>query len=235
VTCLSLRRQRLNPKKMTDASLFLDFDGTISPVDISNSFFTRFATPDAAQAVEDWKRGLISSKDCLRREVDAYHGDIVALKEFARSQEIDEGFYRIKQVCDEKGIDISIVSDGLDYYIRPFLARHGVDETLYTNCLEVDGARRKLSFPYFNESCGRCANCKSSHVQAAKGQGRLVIYVGDGLSDKCAASQADIVFAKRDLAGYCEENGVPYTRFDHLDEVARAIASLDLAGLVRPE
>jgi 2,3-diketo-5-methylthio-1-phosphopentane phosphatase len=167
--------------------------------------------------------------------VDAYRGDIRALKEFAESQEIDEGFYRVKQVCDERGIDISIVSDGLDYYIRPFLAKHGVDETLYANCLDVYGDRRELSFPYFNESCGRCANCKSSHVAAARDRGKVVIYVGDGLSDKCAASQADIVVAKRDLAAYCDLNGVAYTRFDHLDEVARSIASLDLAGLVKPE
>lgn len=220
---------------MTDASLFIDFDGTISPVDISNRFFTRFAGPDAPQAVEDWKRGLISSTECLRREVDAYEGDISALREFAESQDIDEGFFRVKKVCDEKGIDISIVSDGLDYYIRPFLAVHGVDETLYTNCLEVEDGRRDLSFPHFNEDCGRCANCKSSHVKEAKDLGRVVIYVGDGLSDKCAASQADIVFAKRDLAAYCEENGIPFTRFEHLDEVAGSIASMDLAGLVKPE
>ncbi len=220
---------------MIDASLFIDFDGTISPVDISNRFFTRFAGPDAAQAVEDWKRGLISSTECLRREVDAYRGDIVALAEFAESQEIDEGFFRVKEVCDERRIDISIVSDGLDYYIRPFLARHGVDETLYTNCLVAAGDRRELSFPHFNEGCGRCANCKSSHVKAAKGRGRLVIYAGDGLSDKCAASGSDVVFAKRDLAAYCEDSGVAYTRFDRLDEVARHIASLDLAGLAKPE
>jgi 2,3-diketo-5-methylthio-1-phosphopentane phosphatase len=220
---------------MTDASLFIDFDGTISPVDISNRFFTRFASPDAARAVEDWKRGLISSTECLRREVDAYRGDMSALKEFAESQEIDEGFFRIKQVCDERGIDISIVSDGLDYYIRPFLAVHGVDETLYANCLEVKGDRRELSFPHYNGECGRCGNCKSSHVKAARDRGKAIIYVGDGLSDKCGASQADIVFAKRDLARYCEESGVPCTRFDHLDEVARSIEALDLAGLAKPE
>jgi 2-hydroxy-3-keto-5-methylthiopentenyl-1-phosphate phosphatase len=71
-------------------------------------------------------------------------------------------------------------------------------------------------------------------VRAARDRGRIVIYVGDGLSDKCAASEADVVFAKRDLAAYCDENGVPYTKFEHLDEVAESIASMDLAGLVGP-
>lgn len=220
---------------MSDASLFIDFDGTISPVDISNTFFTRFAAPEASEAVEEWKKGNISSTECLRRELEAYKGDITALKEFARNQEMDQGFFRIKEVCERRGIDIYIVSDGLDYYIRPFLARHGIDETLYTNRLDVSGAEPELSFPYYNEDCGRCANCKSSHVKKAMAAGKVAIYVGDGLSDKCAASQADIVFAKRDLAAYCDENGIPYTRFDSLDEVAESIMSADLASASRNE
>ncbi|MGD9141338.1 MAG: MtnX-like HAD-IB family phosphatase [bacterium] len=220
---------------MSDASLFIDFDGTISPVDISNTFFTRFAAPEASEAVEEWKQGRISSTECLRRELAAYKGDITALREFARNQEMDEGFLRIKEVCERRGIDIFIVSDGLDYYIRPFLARHGIDETLYTNCLDVEGAGPSLSFPYYNEECGRCANCKSSHVKKARDAGKVIIYVGDGLSDKCAAAQADVLFAKRDLAAYCDENGIPHIRFDNLDEVAKSIMSADLAGASRNE
>ncbi|MGD9401390.1 MAG: MtnX-like HAD-IB family phosphatase [bacterium] len=220
---------------MSDASLFIDFDGTISPVDISNTFFTRFAAPEASEAVEEWKQGRISSTECLRRELAAYKGDITALMEFARNQEMDEGFLRIKEVCERRGIDIFIVSDGLDYYIRPFLARHGIDETLYTNCLDVEGAGPSLSFPYYNEECGRCANCKSSHVKKARDAGKVIIYVGDGLSDKCAAAQADVLFAKRDLAAYCDENGIPHIRFDNLDEVAKSIMSADLAGASRNE
>ncbi len=220
---------------MSDASLFIDFDGTISPVDISNTFFTRFAAPGAAEAVEEWRRGLISSTECLRRELDAYRGDIVALKEFAESQPIDEGFYRLVEVCDARGIGMVILSDGLDYYIEPFLAKHGVEKTFHANRLDVDGSDFVLSFPYFNEDCGRCANCKSSHVRAAAEAGKLVIYVGDGLSDKCAAEEADIVFAKRDLAAHCDENGIPYIRFDGLDDVAGVIEGADLARLAARE
>ena len=215
------------------ARLFIDFDGTISPVDISNTFFTRFAASDAAAAVEEWKRGRISSRDCLRRELEAYPGDIEDLREFARRQPIDEGFGHLRETCRERGMDVVVVSDGLDYYIEPFLAVHGVEVEFFSNKLEVADGQMMLSFPYYNDSCGRCANCKSGHVEQAKTGDMLTVYVGDGLSDKCAASKTDVVFAKRDLKAYCESNGIAHFSFDTLSDVAHRISSNTISRLLK--
>jgi HAD superfamily phosphoserine phosphatase-like hydrolase len=216
---------------MRPAALFIDFDGTISPVDISNSFFTSFAGEDAHRAVEEWKQGLISSTECLKREIAAYPGDLSTLREYAGMQPIDEGFVALRDECRRRGIPITIVSDGLDYYISAFFEEHGIDADFRSNQLEVSGSDWRLSFPYHNDECGGCGNCKSSHVDEARKEGKFIIYVGDGLSDRCAASQADMVFAKGDLRGYCEEKAIPYYPFDNLGDVADLIASTDLGEI----
>jgi len=213
---------------MTRAALFIDFDGTISPVDISNTFFTRFAGPDAVRAVEEWKRGLISSSECLERELAAYEGDIERLREFAGDQNIDPGFKGLLGECLRRGVDVRVVSDGLDFYIEAFFDRHGLDVSLSSNRLLVTPRGPKLEFPYRNPECGACGNCKSSHVERAKRDGKFIVYVGDGLSDRCAAGKADLVFAKGALRAYCEERDIPHVAFDNLGQVAEHLRSTDI-------
>ena len=55
--------------------------------------------------------------------------------------------------------------------------------------------------------------------------GTELVYVGDGYSDRCAAESADLVFARRGLASYLEERGVPFERFEDFHSIARRLAS----------
>jgi 2-hydroxy-3-keto-5-methylthiopentenyl-1-phosphate phosphatase len=55
---------------------------------------------------------------------------------------------------------------------------------------------------------------------SALADGSEVVYVGDGYSDRCAAEDADRVFARRGLAAYLEERGVPFEPFEDFFEIA---------------
>jgi len=53
--------------------------------------------------------------------------------------------------------------------------------------------------------------------------GGEVVYIGDGYSDRCAAESADRVFARRGLARWLDERGIPFEPFDDFHDVARAL------------
>ena len=50
-----------------------------------------------------------------------------------------------------------------------------------------------------------------------------VVYVGDGISDRCAALAADRVFARDGLAAWLQSEGVAYEPFDDLHDVRDAL------------
>ena len=57
-------------------------------------------------------------------------------------------------------------------------------------------------------------------------RGGATIFVGDGLSDKYAASTADLVFAKDKLADYCRKEQIRHLPYSNLDDVAVQLEEL---------
>ncbi|MGH7724962.1 MAG: hypothetical protein ACREOU_05990, partial [Candidatus Eiseniibacteriota bacterium] len=48
------------------------------------------------------------------------------------------------------------------------------------------------------------------------------VFIGDGLSDRCGARAADVVYAKGDLLAFCRDAGIPARPFANFEDVARA-------------
>ena len=206
--------------------VFCDFDGTLAVHDVGNLLFTHFA--DARQwwqLVALWKRGEIDGKSMWQRICEVTRIRHEQLDQFAASQAIDPGFVPFRQFCIEHGFPLYVVSDGMDAYIRRILVHHRLHEVqVRSNHLEIgEDGTLQVSFPYFEDGCGTCANCKGAHIRLERKEGERTVYVGDGLSDKCAAGEADILFAKKDLERYCINNTIPYhaysTFFDVLENL----------------
>ena len=47
----------------------------------------------------------------------------------------------------------------------------------------------------------------------------IIVYIGDGFSDRCPVRYADFVFAKRQLIKHCQGQNITYFEFDHFDDV----------------
>ena len=113
----------------------------------------------------------------------------------------------------------TVISSGFHELIRPVLAREGVDVEVLANNVEARPEGWRVRF----RDEAACATCGEACKRASLPGNGTVVYVGDGYSDRCAALAADRVFATAGLAGYLEQRGVPFARFEDLLDVAAGL------------
>ena len=113
-----------------------------------------------------------------------------------------------------------IVSSGLPHIIRPVLEREGLDLEVRANDAEPrpDGWRVRFRHEGVCDVCGD--NCKRRSLP----EGRPLVFVGDGWSDRCASLAADRVFARTGLAEYLAAEGVSYEPYETFFDVAAALS-----------
>jgi len=201
--------------------IFSDFDGTLAQNDVGDALIKKFGDwPECEKAVQRWIRGEISSREYYEVAASTMRVNQEQLNDFCDAQPLAPGFLEFAAFCRQQNWPLLVLSDGLDYYIQRLLARHGLDLPVFANHLElVTPDRIEISFPYFEHSCGRCANCKGYHVRRLAKPHEKIVYIGDGYSDRCGAQEADIIFAKGDLAKWCEEKAREYFRLENFENV----------------
>ena len=204
--------------------IFCDFDGTAAKNDVGNFLLRTFADKRVFDIVKTWKEGKISSRACLIQECKITRVTKPQLEKFVDEQELDRYFEEFVKFCQTKDIEIEIVSDGLDFYVDRILKNHNLDPILKVRAnhlIFIQPDQIKSEFPYFESGCGFCANCKGYHVQRDRKKHNPIVYIGDGLSDRCGAKEADIVFAKigRDLLEYCQKHNIPHFEFVDFNEI----------------
>jgi len=213
----------------TRLAVLCDFDGTISKGDIGNTLFGKYAGgSEWEELISSWERGEIGSRDCLIKECRLARVTRDEIVSFAEAFEIDEHFPAFAAWCAENEIPLAVVSDGLDFYIELVLKKYGLSHLpVYANHLTFTNAGIVPEFPYFEQGCGSCGNCKGHHVRRYREQFGRVVFVGDGYSDRCALEEADLVLAKKGLARLCqslEEPCIEVSDFKSVKAVVDAYA-----------
>jgi 2,3-diketo-5-methylthio-1-phosphopentane phosphatase len=209
--------------------VFCDFDGTIATKDVGEHMFEVFGDFEKAYAIfQRWVNKEIDSaqewtelseliKDLKPKEFDA----------FLKTIEIQYGFKEFIQFCKENDFEFTILSDGMDYYIKRILEDNGFgDLKFYSNKFVFTDDGPKFSFPYSDEECKDCANCKRNILIDNSSDEDITIYIGDGLSDTCPAQYADFIFAKKSLLKFCEKERISYYPFKNFKDVIARIKPL---------
>jgi 2-hydroxy-3-keto-5-methylthiopentenyl-1-phosphate phosphatase len=202
--------------------IIADFDGTISLNDMGYDILNRFSEDGWQEIDRSYCAGQIGSLEAYTRIFDFIRGSEEEMIRFVDEKAIiDPSFHDFYALCREKGFDVKIFSDGLDFYIDFILRKHGLGMIeFHSNVVRFRGERRVgIDFPHANETCGKCGTCKSRLLDAERSSYEKIIYIGDGYSDVCPARRADLVFAKGVLYDRIAGEGkhcVSYRRFQEI-------------------
>lgn len=227
--------------------IYCDFDGTVTKNDVWVSALGKFIVDKEKFGVvcEEFTSNVISARECNLRELDLMENfDFETLDKYLDEEELDEYFRYFLDYCKQNNYEITLLSEGLDYYINYILDRENLDLKFFSNKLiakEIidDNGNNKLKltceFPYPDEHCTYCGMSKRNVVinNTNDLDNEVSVFIGDGISDFCASNYADIVFAKKRLASYCWKNNITYFDFKNFNDIINKLESLKAKNKIK--
>ncbi len=193
--------------------LVLDWDGTVTVRDSLVAAIHDLGDPSVYEG--EFQQKFVSYGEALAAEIATLRVTADEAAAWAvENVEVRSGFHELVERYEP-----IIVSSGLPQLILPVLEREGVDVEVRSNNAEVrpDGWR-----VIFRDE-GVCPVCGDKCKRRSLPETRPLVFVGDGWSDRCASLVADRVFARTGLADYLDEQGVPFERYETLNDVAAAL------------
>lgn len=207
----------IRPQKL---AVLCDFDGTITPGDILDILYTKFAGPECQELAKKWFKGEISTPAEIQGCFASMRATQAEMESALDPVRIDPSFADLVRFCREQGYKFAILSDGLGWYIGYILQRHGIaDVTVYANEIEFAPDGMRIHSPWYHPNTPLRGTSKPAIIQKYQAEGYKVVFIGDGPTDVEAVEVADFVFAKGRLVEYCTIKGVPFTAFNHFSNV----------------
>ncbi len=218
-----MQSESQNPLKLDEKPIiYCDFDGTITLKDTLVHILDTFGSPDWRDIELRVKSGEIGCATSLVEEFNTFHGSWEDVQHsLLNNINIDTTFLTFLSFCRENDIEFIVLSGGFSRFIDLIFSKEGVDGVQYfSNEIFFNGNKAELNYPYFNQECGSCGHCKSSHVRLSKHKRFFpIIYIGDGTTDRCPVKEADLVFAKDSLARYCTRNDISFIEWKTFGDI----------------
>ena len=208
--------------------VFCDFDGTVCLQDVGEQFFRKFAGEIAEASTRHVLSGEITMQQWLTELCEA----IPAMKrekflKYVDQFSVDPHFAGFVRFCVDRDVSVKILTDGLDVYVERVLSNAGLCHVpFFANHAEFVEERLKASFPYTDAECSLCGSCKRNHMLNTSADEDIIVYIGDGYSDRCAVRYADFVFAKRQLIKHSQQQNITFFEFHHFGDVQDKLAEI---------
>jgi len=202
------------------ATVFVDYDGTITDLDTFDVLVRRAAGAGVWAAIEsELASGRRTLRDTLQRQAAHLHLSLDEADLMLQADvRFDPTFAAFVERAAGLGHRLTIVSSGIAPLIRRALARNGLAQVaLVANEVEVGPQGWRIRF----EGDSANGTDKAALVRAARERGETTVYVGDGWSDIDAAVASDLRFAKagRSLEAHLRQVRLPFTRFERFEQI----------------
>lgn len=203
-----------------DVAVLCDFDGTATPHIAIDMMYQEFGSPDCLKITQRWERGEISTPEEIRLCFATITASRDEMEAFLASLSLDPGLPDLVSLCRQQGCCFAIVSDGLTWYINYLLNRQGIyGVPVYANEIHFEPEGFRFSFPWYRPETPLRGTSKPAIVRRYQGEGKRVVFIGDGLTDVEASEVADVVYARAGLLKYCRERDIPAIEFSDLADL----------------
>lgn len=222
-----MRQIRLS--SLSKCLVFFDFDNTVIPFDVLDVIIRRFSiNKDWMRFEKAWREGKIGSRVCLERQLRSVKLKRADLLRYVSRVKIDPYFPKLFALLRRQGIKPVILSDSFTFIIESILKNNGISKVkIYANHLKFYKERLIPFFPYIHRHCQQCAHCKKKNLLKKGIRDKIIIYVGDGLSDICPAEYSDIVFAKGRLLKYFRKRKKLCIAFNNIKDIYNYFRGLE--------
>ncbi|MDB5078832.1 MAG: putative 27 [Chloroflexi bacterium] len=211
--------------------ILCDFDGTITTQDVTNFLLDHFTGPGWREEVlPAYWAGKLNHYQLMQVLYATLQPEETELLAVSKEIKFRANFERFVAYCKEKKYSLSVVSGGLDFYIRAFLP-DDLDIPFYSYRAEYDrtGGNWQVHLPDWppvNLDNGEDFKVRVlEELKRQHPQDHPVVFIGDGRNDGPVARVADLVFAVRNtkLVEICTARGQVCIEFDDFAEVITAL------------
>lgn len=221
--------------------IICDFDGTVSARDTNSHLAGHFAAAASAGIAGRLAARELTVRQVLQTEFEGVTAPLAEVLELALTIPLRAGFEEFLDGAHAGGHDVVLLSSGFRQIIEPMLEHAGVGDRvpLIANDIEFTGTDAGALITWRDlPTCSICGEaCKRHEVGEMRHEIRhggdradVVVFVGDGFSDRCGADVADRIFARDSLATWLDDQQVAWEPWNDFHDISRALELTTTAG-----